>query len=251
MFPQESLVNPEHPSCTGCGSNVRFRWLIDRVTREVRPDKSVRGIGLTDPEPVAAILAERFTYLNTFFDIEPRMNIRSDESPLGELDFLIASEVFEHVAPPVADAFHNAARILRPGGVFLITVPWVHEGDGKEVIPPLHDWKIAREDSWVIVDGDSRYPRMSFDGGPGPCLGHTREHFPEWPLPEGKLETYRNLVYHGGPGFALEMRLFTRCGLEENLRAAGFSSVEFDTCENRGIGVVYPYPWGHPIVARK
>ncbi len=92
---------------------------------------------------------------------------------------------------------------------------------------------------------------MSFDGGPGPSLGYTREHFPQWPMPEGELETFRNLVYHGGPGFTLEMRLFTRKGLEENLLAAGFSGIEFDCQENPEIGVVFPYSWSYPIVARK
>jgi len=245
MFQSAHFENPELPSCSRCGSNVRFRWLIDRVTRELPAGKSMRGIGLTAPAPVAAILTRRFTYLNTFLDSEPRLNIRSDPSPLGPLDFLIASEVFEHVEPPVIKAFHNAARLLKPSGVLLLTVPWVHEGDGRQIVPELHDWKLIREeDAWVLVDRDARYPGVTFDNSPGLSLGYTREHFADWPLPEGALQTYQNLVYHGGPGFALEMRLFTRRGLEKNLRDAGFASVEFDTRENRDIGIVYPYPWG-------
>jgi hypothetical protein len=252
LFQAAHYLDPELPSCSRCQSNVRFRWLIDRITREFAPGKSVKGIGLTDPTPVAAIMEGKFTYLNTFLDSEPRLNIRCDPSPLGPLDFLIASEVFEHVEPPVMDAFHNAAKMLKPSGVLLLTVPWVHEGDGTQVIPELYDWKLAREnDDWVIADRDVCYPGMTFDGGPGPSLGYTREHFREWPLPPGGLEAFQNLVFHGGPVFSLEMRLFTRGGIEDNLRAAGFFSIQFDTCENRKIGVVFPYPWSHPIIARK
>jgi hypothetical protein len=246
LFQSAHFENPELPSCQACESNVRFRWLIDRIAREVPSGKSTKGIGLTDPPPVAAILAERFTYLNTQMET---LDIRRDPSPLGDLDFLIASEVFEHVEPPVMDAFNNVAKMLRPSGVFLLTVPWVYEGDGLQVIPELNDWKLAREgNGWAVIDKASHYSNMSFDGSPGPSLGYTREHFPQWPV---DLAAFENLVYHGGPGFALEMRLFTRGGVEQNLHAAGFTVVEFDSRENRDIGIVFPYPWSHPIVARK
>jgi SAM-dependent methyltransferase len=263
--------NPELPSCGRCGSNVRFRWLVDRLAREFPAGKSVRGMGLTDPAPVAQVLSERFTYLNTFLDAEPRFDIRSDPSPLGELDFLIASEVFEHVVPPVSDAFRNAARLLKPSGVLLLTVPWVWDGDGG--LPEFGDWKLGREgDRWAIVnrrsDGQTeKFWNPSFDGSAGPSLGHTREHFPElydWELSaedgtwqlrnrrrDGTAETFRNLVFHGGPGLALEMRLFTRADLENNLRAAGFRTVEFDNRERSESGIVFPYPWSHPVVARR
>lgn len=51
----------------------------------------------------------------------------------------------------------------------------------------------------------------------------------------GTLETFRNLVFHEGPGLALEMRLFTKGGVENDLRAAGFHKVE----------------WSRPAAARK
>ncbi|MGA2436678.1 MAG: hypothetical protein ABSG25_15490, partial [Bryobacteraceae bacterium] len=85
----------------------------------------VKGIGLTDPACLAITLAQRFTYRNTFLHAEPRLDIRTGSSPVGELDFLIASEVFEHVEPPVASAFRNVASLLRRSGVLLLTVPWV------------------------------------------------------------------------------------------------------------------------------
>jgi len=235
-------------------------------------DASIFGIGLTDPEPIASVLAKRFTYCNTYLDTSPRLDIRIDPSPLGPLDFLIASEVFEHVEPPVSDAFKNAAGMLKPHGVLLLTVPWVWDGDGENVLPALHDWKLDRvEGRWVIIDrlpdGLTReFHNPSFDGSAGPSLGFTREHFPElkdWKLYEdgggwklfnrrrdGGSEAFSNIVFHGGPGLALEMRVFTRADVERKLRNAGFDFVEFDSREAPEWGIVFPYHWSHPIVAR-
>lgn len=42
-------------------------------------------------------------------------------------------------------------------------------------------------------------------------------------------------MFHEGPGLALEMRLFTKGGVENDLRAAGFHKVE----------------WSRPAAARK
>jgi SAM-dependent methyltransferase len=277
------LHDPELASCSRCGSNVRIRWLAHRLSRELfgrslplcefPRERSFTGLGLTDPEIVAERLAECFTYRNTYFHREPRFDIRSHDSPLGALDFLIASEVFEHIEPPVAPAFRNAFRLLKPSGVFLLTVPWVWDGDGGQEMPELHDWKLVREaGGWAIVNRNptgavERFADPVFDGGPGPCLGNTREHFPglfEWKLAEengawnltnkrrdGTAQRFENVVFHGGPGLVLEMRLFTRGGLGRELSAAGFRSIEFEIEECPAYGIVFPYPWSRPIVARR
>ncbi len=281
-FLQAHYDNPEVPSCAGCQSNVRFRWLVHRLSLELfdrsipLPDfpsrKSIKGIGLTDPQAIAAVLAERFTYSNTYLTAEPRLDICRDPSPLGELDFLIASEVFEHVEPPVARAFVNAARLLKPSGVFLLTVPWVWDGDAGTAIPELHDWRLDCEGGYAIInrrrDGQvDRFQNMAFDGGPGPSLGRTREHFPDlhdWRLSDeageprllntrldGTTEAFSNLVFHEGPGAALEMRVFTKGGIEDNLRAAGFGEIEFQTEDYAEFGIIFGYPWGRPVAAHK
>jgi SAM-dependent methyltransferase len=277
------LLNPELPSCSGCASNIRFRWLVHRLSRELfgqsfqladfPPATTLKGLGLSDPEILSEGLAKSFTYRNTFYDRDPRFDIRRDISPIGELDFLIASEVFEHIEPPVWPAFQNAARLLKPGGVFLLTVPWVWEGAAEDRLPDFYDWKLAREEGrWLIVNrrrtGEiQRFYDPVFDGLPGPCLGNTREHFPElfdwtlveqnsqWTLinrrPDGSTQRFENLVFHGGPGLALEMRLFTRADIARQLTAAGFRHVEFDDTEVPEYGIAFPYPWSHPIVVRR
>jgi SAM-dependent methyltransferase len=283
VFEEAHYLNAELPSCAGCRSNVRFRWLVHRLSMELfgrgiplpefPADKSVTGIGLTDPAPIAAVLAERFTYRNTFLTAEPRLDIRCDPSPVGDLDFLIASEVFEHVEPPVSRAFENAAGMLKPSGVLLLTVPWVWDGDAETAIPELYDWKLEAEgEGYVIVnrrpDGEvERFYHMVFDGSPGPSFGRTREHFAglhEWRVIEdgeghrlvntgrdGQVETFHNLVFHEGPGLALEMRLFTKGGIEDSLREAGFGHVEFEMRDTPEFGIVFGRPWSRPAVARK
>jgi len=280
VFRQEHCINPELPSCSGCGSNVRFRWLVHQLSREIfgdsmplvqfPPNSSVKGIGLSDPACIANPLTDCFTYRNTCFHAEPHLDIRVDPSPIGELDFLIASEVFEHIEPPVAQAFRNAATLLKPSGVLLLTVPWVW--DGSEPLPELYDWKLHKEgEEWIVVNRTAdeqteRFSGLSFNDGPGPSLGYTREHFPqlhEWTVsqegesrrllnkrPDGSIEIFHNLVFHRGPGSALEMRLFTKRGLENHLREAGFAKVEFAFEDHPEFGIIFAYPWSRPIVAR-
>jgi SAM-dependent methyltransferase len=280
IFREEHWSDPEMPSCGGCGSNVRFRWLVHRLSKEIFGhsiplfrfplNASVKGIGLTDPACIAATLAERFTYLNTYLHAEPRFDVCSDPSPMGELDFLIASEVFEHVDPPVERAFKNTAALLKPSGVLLMTVPWVW--DGSEPLPELYDWKLEYEDGqWIVVNRKESgqvetFKNLSFDDGPGRSLGRSREHFPhlhEWQLLEqdgswrltntradGVTETFHNLAFHGGIGATLEKRLFTKRGLEQSLRDAGFASVEFEFNDYPEFGINFGYPWSRPIVAR-
>ncbi len=83
-----------------------------------RPD--LAGIGLSDWEGYANPLAERLNYTNTFFHQAPLLDITSvgpDHS--GRYDFIICSDVFEHVCQPVSKAFENAYRLLKPGGVMI------------------------------------------------------------------------------------------------------------------------------------
>jgi hypothetical protein len=105
------------------------------------------------------------------------------------------------------------------------------------------------------------------DGAPGRTFGSTREHFPDlhdWRLIEengawrlenkrrdGYVEVFHNLSFHGGRGLALEMRIFTRGSLEKELREAGFASIDFDSEECAGFGIIFPHAWSYPILARK
>ena len=109
-------------------------------------DKGIEGIGLSDADAYAVPLADKFDYANTFFHAEPRLDIaEADIERYGGCDFIVASDVFEHVAPPVSRAFENAHRLLKSGGKLIFTVPFTLEDATVEHFPDLFDWSIVEE----------------------------------------------------------------------------------------------------------
>ena len=73
------------PASCGCGSNVRLRALVHLMSMEMfglslpLPEfpqiKAITGLGMTDKECYAALLARKFGYSNTFYDRDPRFDI--------------------------------------------------------------------------------------------------------------------------------------------------------------------------------
>jgi len=224
----------ETPSCRRCGSTVRLRSIGHLVARELfgadlalpdlprRPD--LRGVGLSDAKAYAKPLARRLDYENTFFHRAPRLDITAiDDARAGRYDFVIASDVFEHVLAPVSRAFVNARRLLKPAGVFVLTVPFGTEGPTREHFPDLHDWRIeGRGDERVLVNRTA----------------------------DGREQRFPNPCFHGGSGSTLEMRLFSRDDLLRELRDAGFAHARIADEAYLPFGIVWPEPWSTPIVAR-
>jgi len=60
---------------------------------------------------------------------EPRLSLQADDItdsrlPAGTFDFVLCSEVIEHIPPPrAADAIRGMACLLRPGGVLMLSTP--------------------------------------------------------------------------------------------------------------------------------
>lgn len=229
-----SALTRETPSCAGCGSTVRFRSIAQLLVHELYgrnvalpdlpPRRSLTGIGLSDAPAYALPLAEKLAYTNTFFHAEPRLDITEvPDAMAGSCDFLIASDVFEHVVPPVARAFAHARRILKPGGVFVCTVPFSLNDDTVEHFPDLHEFRVVEEQgTWQL---------------------HNR-------TADGRLQTFGNLVFHGGPGSTLEMRVFSLAGLKRAFAAAGFRRVRVASEPYLPFGIVWLDRWSVPLVAR-
>ena len=229
-----TALDRETPSCTVCGSNVRFRSIAHLLTQalfgygsvlaDLPPRKDVVGIGLSDADAYARCLADRLGYTNTFFHTEPRLDIADVPEDLnGRYDFLIASDVFEHVAPPVSRAFVNARRILKPGGVFVFSVPFALDGETVEHFPDLADFSIAEENGrWTLRNRTV----------------------------DGRDQVYTDLVFHGGPGTTLEMRLFSLPALQREFARAGFSTMRLAGEACLAHGILWPEPWSVPMVAR-
>jgi SAM-dependent methyltransferase len=233
--PREQAENREFQSCVHCRSSLRMRSLMlalatelfgsPRVLPAFPADKSIRGIGMSDWEGYASRLAERLDYVNTFYHQEPHLDIANvPEEQFGRYDFLISSDVFEHIPPRELDrAFANSRRLLRAGGTFIFTVPFVKEGETREHFPRLNDFRIVEE------------------GGRRVLRNRTVE---------GDEEVFDQLVFHGGEGMTLEMRMFSEGDLLRRLADAGFSKAAVRIDHAPHFGISWPIDHSLPIVAR-
>jgi SAM-dependent methyltransferase len=230
----------EEPSCSSCGSTVRMRSIIQVLTCEIfgksmtipeidppRPD--IVGIGMSCWHGYAGPIAHRIAYKNTFYHQEPKLDItRIDPAMEGTLDFVVSTDVFEHVLAPVNRAFENTRRLLKPGGVFVFTVPYFHQGEQHVVttehFSDLHDYKVV----------DDEYLGMMLKNR----------------KPNGDTQYFYNLVFHGGPGETLEMRRFSEWSVLEELQNAGFNDLTIYCADDLPFGISWPAGHSAPIAAR-
>lgn len=232
-----SLVGErEGNSCSACGSSLRVRSVIHALTSELLGQslplteidecKSFRGLGMSDWDGYAAPLANIFDYQNSFYHQEPRLDITDvPEAEHGQYDFLISSDVMEHVPKRVEEAFSNMARMLKPGGCLILTVPYKPEGEHEEFFPDLHDYRLITTDGKTFL-----YNRTA----------------------EGVEQIYGDLVFHGGEGFTLFMRLFSEASLLALLEKSGFNGgIRIYREDEPRYGVIWPISWCLAIVARK
>lgn len=225
----------ELPTCRSCGSTVRFRAMVHALSLALwgeslaLPDFPIRrelsGAGLTDWRGYAAPLAASLGYTNTFLDAAPRLDITQPDPALrGTLDFLLASDVFEHVPPPVERAFAGACQLLKPGGALVLSAPFTPTGAAAEHFPELYDYRLTATPAGQRLDNITR---------------------------DGRRQTFTDLRFHGGPGLALEMRVFSLAGLLQQLGAAGFGEIRVceEPCEKHGI--VWLEGHSQPVIARR
>jgi SAM-dependent methyltransferase len=233
--PREQVENRETQTCAGCHGNLRMRALMyalgvelfgsPRVLPAFPVDKRIRGLGLSDWEGYATRLAEKFDYTNTFYHAEPRLDIADIPGSLaGCHDFVIASDVFEHIPPAILDrSFANLRRLLKPGGVLVFSVPFAKEGETREHYPRLNDFEIVEERGRRVL------------------LNRTVD---------GAEEQFDDPVFHGGEGMTLEMRVFSEPDLLRRFRAAGFSSAAVRADHAPQFGIMWPIDHSLPMVAR-
>jgi SAM-dependent methyltransferase len=233
--PREQVENRDTATCGTCHGSLRMRALVHALGAELfgsprallafPTDKSIRGVGMSDWNGYALRLAEKLDYTNTFYHADPRLDIANiPPEAVGTLDFLISSDVFEHIPPRELDAaFMNARRLLKPGGLFLFTVPFEKIEATREHFPRLNDFRIVEE------------------GGKRVLYNTTVE---------GEQEVFRDLVFHGGEGMTLEMRMFSEADLMRRLAAAGFAKAAVRIDNAPHFGVMWPIDYAVPIVAR-
>jgi SAM-dependent methyltransferase len=223
------------PATCSCGSNVRLRALIHLLSLELFGRsmplaefprlKSIRGLGMSDKDCYARLLAEKFDYTNTFYDREPRFDSsRRDESLWGQYDFILSADVLEHVGPPVETTLEQLGRMLKPHGFLGVTIFCAPSDQLREHFPELHEYR-------VVPLGERQ------------VLINRRA--------DGSLEIRDDLVFHGGTGATLEMREFGATSLRRKLEGAGFREVDFLTENLPAIGVFFDHDVSQPLIARK
>lgn len=234
-----TMLTREEASCSGCGSTVRMRAMVQILTAELfgesmsiddisppRPD--IVGIGMSCWDGYANRLAHKLKYINTYYHQEPFLDITNVGRKMTEsLDFVVSTDVFEHVAPPISIAFTNTRRLLKKNGVFIISVPFDRPGEAnaetREWFPNLHDWKLEEVDGQWVLHNITRH---------------------------GTVERFDNLCFHGGPGTTLEMRLFSEASLIRELISAGFNDLTIYSKPHLDLGIHWPNGCSIPIAAR-
>jgi SAM-dependent methyltransferase len=228
-------LSREEVSCKSCGSTVRMRGMMYALSvalfgraltlSEFPENKQLSGKGMSDWDGYAKTLAKKLGYINTYYHKDPRLDI-TDIAAHDEqsVDFLVSTDVFEHVAPPASVAFENAKKMLKPGGAFVFSVPYGLMGDTQEHFPNLHKFNLETRDGKRIL------------------INRTKD---------GSIEEFSELVFHGGEGETIEMRVFSESGLLRELERAGFNDVQMMGEPYFEFGIFWPNPWSLPIIARE
>lgn len=200
----------EKCTCTTCGSNRRYRSLMEALTRRLHSepialpdlpvDKSIAGIGLSDVYMYADVLHQKYDYANTWYHQEPRLDLLNVDPRMHEMvDFVVSSDVLEHIPPPIDRAFQSMYNLLKPGGVCVFSVPSVLHGPTVEHFPETHDFDIVQEDGqWILLNTTV----------------------------DGRKQRFEDLVFHGGGGLTLEFRLFSQPALEAMIEDVGFVDIQ-------------------------
>ncbi len=206
-----AVIHRELLQCDTCGSTPRFRGVIHAFQKYVYGDTSIpldqmaprpelHGIGMSDWGRYASELGRIGSYRNTFYHQEPHLDVTSPESAgrYRNLDYVISSDVLEHVHRPVIASFSNIVDMLRPGGWLILSVPYLEGNDTLEHYPHLHDYKI------IELSGTYAVVNKRVDG---------------------LVELHERPIFHGGDGSVLELRVFGEGELFATLRNAGFSDI--------------------------
>jgi SAM-dependent methyltransferase len=210
VAPLSAVSHREIPSCFSCGSSKRLRSIIAALSTELYGkiiplsnfvnSKEIIGVGLSDAAVYAPRVGTVFTYKNTYYHKEPRLDITSLPKDMeNSADFVIASDVFEHIPPPADIAFRNLFQMLKDKGICIFSVPFNNTGATVEYYPELFEYEIVKEKGKCIL------------------VNRTRQ---------GTLQRFENPKFHGGPGATLEMRMYSRNSLIRDIEKARFTDIK-------------------------
>jgi hypothetical protein len=234
QMPEGGFTRDE-ASCDECNSSVRLRALLRTLSIELfnaalaLPDfpkvKSIRGLGMSDNGKCASLLSEKFDYRNTFYHQEPRFDAAQPATAeRGLYDFVLASDIFEHVAPPVEQSFRNVIGLLKPNGFLAMSVPYSIEDTAREHFGGLHDHSVVKAGEHLALVNRSR---------------------------DGEWQVFDDIILHGGQGATLELRVFSEADLRRLLAAVGCGMVNFIAEDYPPFGITHQKNYSLPVVAGK
>ncbi|PYX76275.1 MAG: hypothetical protein DMG72_05315 [Acidobacteria bacterium] len=124
----------ESRACLFCSANERYELLATEIKTRFRDNLSEKDVLELDPHsPLRKILAHARSYTRSFYEAGKNGgSARTDGAVCEDIthltfrddsfDLIISSDVLEHV-PFLDKAFNETARVLRPAGAHLFTVP--------------------------------------------------------------------------------------------------------------------------------
>lgn len=230
---RENLTR-EKQTCK-CRSTVRQRSIIYLLSKElfgqplIIPEfpqgRHLIGLDMSGAENYAKALKKKLGYINTYLHKTPYLDITSPSAHwVGKCDFVISSDVFEHVPPPVSLAFSNTFKLLKPGGILFLTVPYNQTHATLEHFPELHQYELKKENGTIVLQNVTL---------------------------EGNHQKFENLNFHGGEGETLEMRVFSETGLIQALLEAGFVDISIQAEPYAPYGIAWAHSWSLPVTAKR
>jgi len=167
----------------------------DSDPRSVSANLSRVGIGISDNYKLAQRLSQLFQYTNTFFHQFPIVDVTAPPpSAIGAFEFVVCSDVLEHVPPPAEKALSGLRSVLRENGFTVVSVPCGGSSTSIEHYPGVTSWQL---DSSGLTWTDER----------------------------GFVHSDPNPELHGGEGQTLAFRTWSYTDLIDRLTNEGFSSV--------------------------
>jgi hypothetical protein len=189
--------------------------------RDMKPDLSRVGLGISDDSMLARRLSQIFDYTNSYYHRFPVLDIMSPPEPSNEFfEFVSCSDVLEHTPPPTTAALKGIYKLLKPGGFAVLAVPCSDEMETREYYPGLSEW--------FIKDGVLYWWDQS-------GIQH-RDETPEW---------------HGGAGQTLTFRLWAFRDLVNKCEEVGFTHVYIPKNKPPLAGGIRTKNYGGLVIARR
>ena len=148
--------SPEFGACLFCSANERYELLATEIRNRYGEKLSKMDVLELDPRsPLKALLSQARTHIRSFYE-KGRSSGQMDGAVCiditalrlrnDSLDLIVSSDVLEHI-PRLDQALIETARVLRPGGAHLFTVPpraatrkraEIVDGEVRHIQPPEH-----------------------------------------------------------------------------------------------------------------